>query len=679
MNHAQIDEWQHFDETMLLLRENKALLTEQIEQLKGRLLQLQQEGRPSDKNFHNLLVVNQNQLRQYEENLEKHKAALECPYFGRVDFQDLNENSFETLYIGKHGIARQQNIIIVDWRSPAAAVYYENEMGHGFYDVPDCRPVEIELKGKRTYNIVKGEFKGYYDNDIAANDELLISYLSQNREAASSDIIATIQREQNLIIRQTPFKNIIIQGAAGSGKTTVAMHHLSYLLYNYGKYIRPEECCILTNSSLLLTFIARGLPELEINRIETISIGEFFIDLLGKNWKKKYRLKAQTHDSIAKCRLSFALELCHYLDSIWQKQLTPRDISDSELGLLLSASNQAGTLELNRGKSVTQVCRLINSRVVSQLESLLPESKERLKEKKTLYRNHLKLDKGLEDIVAVYLDFLNESAGKWPVLADTASTAASGLFDVYDVAALAYIHRRLTAVRDFDSYRQLIVDEAQDLGESVYYILNAIMDDCHFTLMGDVAQNIQNGTGLEHWEDLKQLFLTEKEDSFYLLSKSYRNTIEIADTASRVLARTASGRYPVEPVIRHGRKPCFFSGNKDQLLAKCREALQTSIAEGYKTAAIICRTSAEADGLSEYLSAKEKALLQTAEAAGCQFTIVPVDLSKGLEFDMVVLWKVGADEYPDDEFHARLLYVGITRAMHQLWLLYQGKPSPLLV
>lgn len=157
MNHAQIDEWQHFDETMLLLRENKALLTEQIEQLKGRLLQLQQEGRPSDKNFHNLLIVNQNQLRQYEENLEKHKAALECPYFGRVDFQDLNENSFETLYIGKHGIARQQNIIIVDWRSPAAAVYYENEIGHGFYDVPDCRPVEIGLKGKRAYHIVQGK------------------------------------------------------------------------------------------------------------------------------------------------------------------------------------------------------------------------------------------------------------------------------------------------------------------------------------------------------------------------------------------------------------------------------------------------------------------------------------------------------------------------------------------
>lgn len=677
MNQRHMDEQQHFEETMALLRENKALLTEQIAELKGRLLRLRQEGRPSDKNFHNLLVVNQNQLQRYEENLEKHKAALECPYFGRVDFQDLNEHSFETLYIGKHGIARNQDIIIVDWRSPAAAVYYENEMGHGFYHIPGSSPVEIELTGKRTYSIVQGEFQGYYDNDIAANDELLISYLSRNREAVSGEIIATIQKEQNQIIRQTPFKNILIQGAAGSGKTTVAMHHLSYLLYNYGNYIRPEECCILS-SSLLLAFISRGLPELEITSIRTSSMGDFFIELLGKHWKKKFRLVPQNHDSMVKSRLPFALELCSYLDNLWHAQLAPEDIWDPELGLLLSASNQKGTLELNRRKSAAQVCRLINKRVLSRLESLVHENKERLKEKKALFRNHLKLDQGLEDPLQVYLDFLDGCAGKWPALTGTVSSLRGGQFDIYDLAALAYIHRRLTAAKDFDAYRQLIIDEAQDLGESVYYILKEIMDDCHFTVMGDVSQNIQDKTGLEHWEDLKQIFLTQKEDSFYLLSKSYRNTIEIAHTAGKVLAKTASGRYPVEPVIRHGKEPEYFSGNEDILLETCREAVRASIAAGYKTMAVICRNGMESDWLQKHFLQKEETLLCKAEKAGCQVTVVPVELSKGLEFDMVVLWKAGAKEYPDDEFHARLLYVGITRAMHRLWLLYEGVMSPLL-
>lgn len=678
MNQGNIDERQHFEETMALLRKNQKLLTEQIEGLEERLLQLQQEGRPSDKNFRNLLAVSQNQLQRYQENLQKHQAALECPYFGRVDFQDLNEHSLETLYIGKHGIARNQDVIIVDWRAPAATVYYENEMGHGFYQVPDGSPVEIELTGKRTYSIVQGEFQGYYDNDIAANDELLISYLSQNREAASSDIIATIQKEQNLIIRQTPFKNILIQGAAGSGKTTVAMHHLSYLLYNYGKYIRPEECCILTGSPLLLTFISRGLPELEIASIKTNPMGDFFIDLLGKHWKKKFQAVAQRQDSAVKSRLSFALELCSYLDGIWDAQLTPRDISDPELGLVLSASNQKGTLELNRKKSVAQVCQLINRRVASQLEDMLHENRERLKEKKALFRTHRKLDKGLEDILQVYLDFLSGCVGKWPVLADTICTVKDEEFDVYDLAALAYIHRRLTATKDFDEYRQLIIDEAQDLGESVYYILNKIMDNCHFTVMGDVSQNIQAQTGLDHWEDLKEIFLTRKEDSFYLLSKSYRNTIEIAHTAGKVLARTASGRYPVEPVIRHGKEPEYFSGDEGMLLEKCREAVQAAMEAGHKTMAIICRNETEADWLHRHFVQKEGVLLREAEKADCQIMIVPVEQSKGLEFDMVLLWKAGAQEYPDDAFHARLLYVGITRAMHQLWLLYGGSLSPLL-
>lgn len=678
MNQRPIDEQQHFEETMALLRENQGLLAEQITELKGRLLQLQQEGRPSDKNFHNLLVISQNQLKRYQENLEKHQAALECPYFGRVDFRDLNEHSQETLYIGKHGISRNQEIIIVDWRSPAAAVYYENEMGHGFYSVPDCSPVEIDLMGKRTYSIVQGEFQGYYDNDIAASDDLLVSYLSRNREAASSDIIATIQKEQNLIIRQTPFKNILIQGAAGSGKTTVAMHHLSYLLYNYGKYIQPEECCILTDSRLLLTFISRGLPELEIASIKTSPMKDFFVDLLGKHWKKKYRTVAQKPDSSVKARLPFAMELRCFLDRIWNAQLAPEDISDPELGLLLSASNQEGTLELNRSQSAAQVCRLINQRVLSQLASMLHEHKEWLKEKKALFCNYRKPDQKLGDIVQVYLDFLEGCTGTWPALAHTAGTVREGQFDVYDLAALAYIHRRLTTTSDFDQYRQLIIDEAQDLGESVYYILKEIMDNCHFTVMGDVSQNIQDQTGLEHWEDLKQIFLTRKEDSFYLLSKSYRNTIEIARTAARVLAKTASGRYPVEPVIRHGKEPEFVSGNRETMLEACRQAVRASMAAGYRTMAIICRHEAEADWLRRHFLQKEAALLGQAEAADCQVTVVSVELSKGLEFDMVVLWQAGDVEYPDDAFHARLLYVGMTRAMHQLLFLHEGALSPLL-
>lgn len=157
---------------------------------------------------------------------------------------------------------------MVDWRAPVSSVYYENEIGQGSYDVPEASRISIDLQKKHTYDISDGKLLGFYDNDVAANDELLVKYLSQNKEAVLGDIIATIQKEQNLIIRDSPFKNIIVQGVAGSGKTTVALHRISYLLYNYEDRYKPSEFCIVGSNDMLLNYISSGLPELDVNHVE---------------------------------------------------------------------------------------------------------------------------------------------------------------------------------------------------------------------------------------------------------------------------------------------------------------------------------------------------------------------------------------------------------------------------
>ena len=149
-------------------------------------------------------------------------------------------------------------VVIVDWRAPVTAAYYENELGAGSYDVPGSTPIQIHLHRKRTYDIEQDRLLGYYDDDIAANDELLVKYLSQHKDAVLGDIIATIQKEQNLIIRDSPFKNIIVQGVAGSGKTTVALHRISYILYNYANRFKPSEFCIVGSSDMLLDYINPG-------------------------------------------------------------------------------------------------------------------------------------------------------------------------------------------------------------------------------------------------------------------------------------------------------------------------------------------------------------------------------------------------------------------------------------
>ena len=141
--------------------------------------------------------------------------------------------------------------MIVDWRAPVSSVYYENELGKGSYEVPGSEPVNIRLFKKRTYDLQGEKLLGFYDNDTAASDELLVKYLSQHKEAVLGDIIATIQKEQNEIIRATPYKNMIVQGVAGSGKTTVALHRISYILYNYEEVYKPSEFCIVGSLSLI--------------------------------------------------------------------------------------------------------------------------------------------------------------------------------------------------------------------------------------------------------------------------------------------------------------------------------------------------------------------------------------------------------------------------------------------
>lgn len=194
-------------------------------------------------------------------------------------------------------------MVIVDWRAPVSSVYYENELGEGSYEVPGSEPVEISLFKKRTYDLQGEKLQGFYDNDTAANDDLLVKYLSQHKEAVLGDIIATIQKEQNEIIRTTPYKNMIVQGVAGSGKTTVALHRISYILYNYGEVYKPSEFCIIGSSDMLLNYISSGLPELDVNHVRQIRMDMFLPYLLEKSWKKKYKIVEENQEAQEKSKL----------------------------------------------------------------------------------------------------------------------------------------------------------------------------------------------------------------------------------------------------------------------------------------------------------------------------------------------------------------------------------------
>ena len=232
------------------------------------------------------------QLHENERNIVRCEKARKKPYFGRIDFKDPRQKSQESYYIGRVGIAKNASEpVVIDWRAPIASVYYESSLGPCKYTVSSEGTFEIDLNRKRTYEIAEDKLIDFFDSDVVANDELLTKYLAKNKKAVLGEIIATIQKEQNLIIRRSPKTNIIVQGVAGSGKTTVAMHRISYILYNYADDFRPEDFYIIGSNHILLNYITSVLPELDVYGIKQMTMEQLFTRLLYEDWDdKKYSI-----------------------------------------------------------------------------------------------------------------------------------------------------------------------------------------------------------------------------------------------------------------------------------------------------------------------------------------------------------------------------------------------------
>lgn len=242
-------------------------------------------------------------LRQLKMEMDRFVKARKKPYFGRIDFKDPNMKFEESYYIGRVGIAKTPSEpVVIDWRAPIASVYYENSIGPCQYTVSSEGTFEIDLLRKRTYTIENDTLKDFFDSDVVANDDLLTSYLAKNKKAVLGEIIATIQKEQNMIIRRSPKTNMIVQGCAGSGKTTVAMHRISYILYNYEDSFRPEDFYIIGSNKILLNYITSVLPDLDVYGVAQMTMEELFVRLLYEDWdKNKYSIRALDKQNEVTC------------------------------------------------------------------------------------------------------------------------------------------------------------------------------------------------------------------------------------------------------------------------------------------------------------------------------------------------------------------------------------------
>ncbi len=647
--------------------------------------------------------------RHMKRALERNEKAVKKPYFGRIIFHDETLNKEESLYIGRGGIsADTTHWMVVDWRAPVANAYYENGLGKCSYPVPGGGRMDIDLKLKRTFEIADGKLLDYFDTEVVANDDLLTKYLAKSKQAVLGEIIATIQKEQNDIIRQSPFHSIIVQGVAGSGKTTVAMHRISYILYNYAEKFKPEDFYIVGSNRILLDYITGVLPDLDVYGVKQMTMEQLFVRLLYEDWDEgKYSVTAPRDGEYARGKLDWFHSLERFCDRLeWNTiprnsvLLNPKQFvegfKDGKGGVYDESggkSDVGGMVVLYPGEAIERYIRqnprvsvqskilMLNERLAGKVEDefLGKGVKYTDAEKKAIrraYRDRFGKKVWKRSVFDLYREFLEEQRAK-----GYETSVPENAFDVYDLAALAYLYKRIKETEIISEAHHIVIDEAQDFGMMAYASLKYCIKDCTYTVMGDVSQNIHMGYGLNDWEEAKAELLSGERDAFCILKKSYRNTVEISDFAADILAHGSFPGYSAEPVLRHGDPVAVEKVPDDrELFARAEAVCRDWQKNGFDTIAVICRNEAEAAHaareLSKRLPVAESDLEKAVFDKGVM--VLPVEYTKGLEFDAVLLLDPDREQYPADDGHAKLLYVAATRALHRLCVLHTGNLTGLI-
>ncbi|RKQ30779.1 RNA polymerase recycling motor HelD [Oceanobacillus halophilus] len=669
-------------------------------------------------------------MDQERKTLERLKSS---PYFGRIDFQETSEDEVDKIYIGVSSLMDkdQENFLIYDWRAPISSMYYDYGPGPAQYKTTE-ETITGEISLKRQFIIRQGKLKGMFDTGVTIGDELLQQALGNNASTTMQSIVATIQKEQNKIIRNEKSNLLIVQGVAGSGKTSAALQRIAYLMYRFREELNANNLHLFSPNPLFSNYIANVLPELGEANINQSTFLEFlrkriekYMEIESPFEQMEFTLTEKNADDYSirlrnmdyKSSLRFKTMLDDFIsdlknDGIRFKNIKFRDqilISKEEIydyfysiDVNIDLPNK---MELVAKWLLTEIRRhqkkeIYKDWVMEEAELLEKEDyqdaffksqdmygdeddpmlEEAYLRKEVIKRAFAPIKKRIKhlkfvNILGTYRSLFeiwtpkNKPSDWEDICQFTVYQLAHRYLTWEDATPYLYFKGRLLGDDADRSIRHLFIDEAQDYSAFQFAFIRHIFPYTRMTLLGDINQGIYAYTTSENPLIPEAIPVNHER---LTLTKSYRSTKPIVEFSRQF----APGQATIEAFEREGEKPKLIKTKEDaDLTAILTTEINKQKNNGHETIAIICKTLAESNRMYHLLQDKHTIYQINEETYAFEkgLLVLPVYLAKGIEFDAVILPEASKQQYSDESDRA-LFYTACTRAMHDLTMISAGEP-----
>lgn len=718
------------------LEEEQASITEKTKKLIASRRDMYENTAHSSNDFDKLTEIVQHlsslEIETYDyqvtsQKIKKFQVLLNSPYFARIDFVEEGFDK-ESIYIGLGNVTdnKTYSTYVYDWRAPISSIFYRYELGKVSYQAP-ASIVNGEVTLKRQYEIKDGKVQYFFESSVSVLDDILKRALAGNASAKMKTIVETIQREQDIIIRDIENDVVIVQGVAGSGKTSLALHRLAFLMYQgVTEKIGSNNIVLISPSFIFGQYISNVLPELGEENIATLTFENLFatifesnIEVVSRNSlleeiiaidnpEKKEFLKSSIDFKLSK---TFLMLIERFIWHFEHQMIEFKDIHFD--GVCVADRYQLKADLLNKQKrfiSVEKRLKQIETRIMNtlkelrkdrliKLEKFVYEETEHTLDSKAFARllvakQSAALRKSIYkftriDYLSVYKTLFNDKALFYrlakgsdlpsnieQILADTNKNLQADKLRYEDAIALMCFIIKIKGYSLFSHIKQIVVDEAQDYYPMHFEILKMLFPNAKYTIVGDINQTIEKQADLSIYDDIKSI-LNKLETTTIVMNKSFRSSYEINTFSTKFIDDDTI----IESFDRHGSVPeIVYKPSEDELDDSIIQDIIQSQNSGYLSIGIICKSMKQAKELYSRIKSRVTVELINEDTSNAisGVLIIPVHMAKGLEFDAVLIYETDEKNYRDAD-DKRLMYIACTRALHKLSLYYTGDISRFLL